>query len=139
MEFDHMFQPQIFVFIFLIIASVALFSFLSIASFVRGRQRERDAYYRNETVRRLSEHQGAGADAAIALMREEDRIVLRRRIESAKLSGVITLAIGLGVAIFLGIAVDGNHALGASIGGIPLLVGAALLVYSYRLAPKLQA
>jgi hypothetical protein len=39
--------------------------------------------------------------------------------------------------LFLGIA-NGNHVEGMSIGIVPLLVGIALLLYAYLLAPKPQ-
>jgi hypothetical protein len=37
---------------------------------------------------------------------------------------------------FLGIANDDGHLIGVAIGVVPLMVGIALLVYAYRLAPK---
>ena len=131
-------RPEVMVFVFLAVAAIALYSYLSIISFVNGRRKEREAYYKNETVRRLTESQGAGADAAIALMREEDHLWSRRRVEGLKLSGLITTAVGIGLMIFLGIAVDDNHLIGVAIGIIPFVVGLALLLYAYRLAPRLR-
>ena len=66
------------VFVFLAVGAVALFSMISVAVWSGARQKEREAYYRNETVRRLTESAGAGADGAIALLREEDRLQMRR-------------------------------------------------------------
>ncbi len=40
--------------------------------------------------------------------------------------------------IFLGIANDDNHLIGVAIGVVPLMVGLALLIYAYRLAPRPQ-
>jgi hypothetical protein len=127
-------RPETMVFVFLAVGAIALFSFLSVSSYVEARRKERDAYYKNETVRRLTESQGAGAEAAIGLLREEDRLWARRRLEGIKLGGLATMAAGIGLMIFLGVAVDDNHPLGIAIGSIPFLVGAALLVYAYRLA-----
>lgn len=129
-------RPDVMVFVFLAVAAIALYSYLSINSFVNGRRKEREAYYRNETVRRLTESQGAGADAAIALMREEDRLWTIRRLEGTKLGGLITTGVGIGLMIFLGIANDDNHLIGVAIGIVPLMVGLALLLYAYRLSPK---
>jgi hypothetical protein len=129
-------RPEVMIFVFLAVAAIALYSYLSINSFVNGRRKEREAYYRNETVRRLTESQGAGADAAIALMREEDRLGTIRRLEGTKLGGLITTAVGIGLMIFLGIANDDNHLIGVAIGIVPLMVGLALLLYAYRLSPK---
>lgn len=129
-------RPDVMVFVFLAVAAIALYSYLSINSFVHGRRKEREAYYKNETVRRLTESQGAGADAAIALMREEDRLWTIRRLEGTKLGGLITTGVGIGLMIFLGIATDDNHMIGVAIGIVPLMVGLALLLYAYRLSPK---
>ena len=131
-------RPEVMVFVFLAVGAVALFSFLSVNSYIQGRRKERDAYYKNETVRRLTESQGAGADAAIALMREEDRLWTIRRLEGTKLGGLITTAVGIGLMIFLGIANDDNHLIGVAIGIVPLMVGLALLLYAYRLSPKFK-
>jgi hypothetical protein len=131
-------RPDVMVFVFLAVGAIALYSYLSINSFVHGRRKEREAYYRNETVRRLTESQGAGADAAIALMREEDRLWTIRRLEGTKLGGLITTGVGIGLMIFLGIANDDNHLIGVAIGIVPLMVGLALLLYAYRLSPKVK-
>jgi hypothetical protein len=134
-------KPEVMVFVFLAVGAVALYSYLSVQAFVNGRRQEREAYYKNETVRRLTESQGAGAEAAIALLREEDRLHARRRLEGIKLGGLITTGVGIGLMIFLGIANDDNHLIGVAIGIVPLMVGLALLLYAYRLAakPQLQA
>ena len=132
-------RPEIMVFVFLIVASIAFFSYLSIMSFVNGRRKERDAYYRNETVRRLTESQGAGAAATIDVLREEDRLQIRRRVESIKLSGLVTVAIGLGLMVFFFFVDHDTREIGVSLGSVPLLVGASLLLYVYALAPKQPA
>jgi hypothetical protein len=135
---DYYAKPEVMVFVFLAVAAIALYSYLSINAYVNGRRKEREAYYKNETVRRLTESAGAGADAAIALLREEDRLQTRRRLEGTKLGGLITAAVGIGLMIFLGIANNDNHLIGVAIGAVPLMVGLALLLYAYRLAPRPQ-
>jgi hypothetical protein len=134
---DYYAKPEVMIFVFLAVAAVALYSYLSINSYVNGRRKEREAYYKNETVRRLTESAGAGADAAIALLREEDHLQMRRRLEATKLGGLITTAVGIGLMIFLGIA-NYEHLVGVAIGIVPLMVGLALLLYAYRLAPRQQ-
>jgi hypothetical protein len=131
-------RPEVMVFVFLAVAAVALYSYLSIHSFVDGRRREREAYYRNESVRRLAESNGAGAQAAIALLREEERIAYARRLEKIRLGGVAVTAAGLGTMVFLGVANAENHLLGISIGLIPFLIGVALLIYAFLLAERPQ-
>ncbi|MCU1313817.1 MAG: hypothetical protein JWM54_1574 [Acidobacteriaceae bacterium] len=129
-------RPEAMVFVFLGVAAIALFSFLSVNAYVDGRRKEREAYYRNETVRRLTESHGAGADAAIAILREEDRLQTARRVEGVKLGGLVTTGLGFGLMIFLGLVAGDNHLIGVAIGSMPLMVGFALLLYVYRLAPK---
>jgi hypothetical protein len=138
MVMDYYAKPEVMVFVFLAVSAIALYSYLSVNSYVNGRRKEREAYYKNETVRRLTESAGAGADAAIALLREEDRLQTLRRLEGTKLGGLITTAVGVGLMIFLGIANDDNHLIGVAIGVVPLMVGLALLLYAYRFAPKSQ-
>jgi len=126
-------------FVFLGIGSIALFSFLAVATWSGERRREREAYYRNETIRKIAESQGAGNANAMELLREEDRIATRRRREGQQLGGLITMAVGIGIMVFLGAitAKEGPHPEPVYLVGlIPLLIGLALLVYVYVLAPK---
>ena len=59
------------------------------------------AYYRAETIKKIAEMQGAGADTVLAVLREEERISGRRTREGLKLAGFITGAVGLGLIIRL--------------------------------------
>lgn len=123
-------------FVFLSIASLALFSFVAVAVWSTERRREREAYYRSEALRKIAELQGAGNTSAIELLREEEKNAARRRLEGQKLGGLITLAVGIGMMIFIR-AVDRNPQEPAYLVGlIPLLIGVALLAYAYILAPK---
>jgi len=111
--------------------AVALFSFLAVATWADNRRREREAYYRSELLKKLSEMQG---DAALPLLREQERNATRRHREGIRLGGLVTAAVGIGLMIFLrAIPTDGPVYL---VGLIPLLIGVALLVHSYILAPK---
>src|SRR5215813_2446774 len=117
-----------------VVGSIALFSFLAVASWSDARRREREAYYASETMKKIAETSGEGARSALELLREQERGAIRRRGEGRKQGGLITAAVGAGVMIFL-------HAIGRDepaylAGVIPLLVGVALLVYAYGLAPK---
>jgi hypothetical protein len=115
---------------------VALFSFLSVMVWSRERRREREAYYRSEALRKVAETQGAGSSAVLEVVREEERIAVRRRRETQKVSGLVTIATGIGMMIFLKV-VDRNDPDPAYIVGvIPLLVGVVLLLYAYVLGPK---
>jgi len=61
--------------LFLSISAIALFVvFIPTVTFLDNRRKEREAYYKAETFRRLAESSGEGAKAAIELLREEDRL-----------------------------------------------------------------
>jgi hypothetical protein len=120
--------------LFLSVAAVAVFSFIGVAAWSDSRRKEREAYYRSETLKKLAEAQGTGASSAVELVKEEERIALRRRLEGQKLGGLITVAVGIGLMVFLKAVDHENPAF--LVGLIPLLVGAALLAYSYVLGPK---
>ena len=126
------------VFVFLAVSAVALFSFLSMNVYVDGRRKERESYYKSETLRRITESQGTGGASAIEFLREEDRLRRLRTLEGIKLGGLITSAVGVALIVFLAVIVDSSHHVVAVAGLIPLLVGVALLVYAYRLAPQPQ-
>jgi hypothetical protein len=115
---------------------VALFSFLSVMMWSRERRREREAYYRSEALRKVAEMHQADGGAVLNVLREEERIAARGRREGQKVSGLVTIATGLGMMVFLKV-VDRNDPDPAYLAGlIPMLIGAALLLYAYVLAPK---
>jgi hypothetical protein len=122
---------------FLSIGAVALFVvFIPVTSWIDSQRREREAFYKAETTRRLAESSGEGAKAAIELLREQDRMSQRKKREGLKIGGVVNIAVGVGVMIFL-------HALVKEepvylCGLIPGLIGVALLTYALVLAPKVE-
>ena len=117
-----------------VVGSIALFTFLSVATFVESRRRERESYYRSETLKKIAESSGDGAKGAIELMREQQFTSAKRRIEGLKLGGLITAVVGIGVMVLLrGLVTDEPVYLS---GVIPLLIGLALLTYAFLLAPK---
>ncbi len=121
-------------FLFLAVASVALFSFLAVVVWTEGRRKEREAYYQNETAKKLAESPGAGANSALELLREQERIAIRRTREGTKLGGLITAAVGIGVMVMIRGLERNEPAYLAGL--VPLLIGVAMLTYGYFLAPK---
>lgn len=126
-------HPEI-IFLFLSVGAVSLFSFIAVAAWSDNRRREREAFYRSETLKKIAETQGAGGATALEIMREHERIADKRRREGLMLGGLICVAVGVGVAIFL-YAVARNEPVFLA-GVIPLLVGVALLVHVNFLRPK---
>lgn len=119
-------------FAFLSVGAIALFSFIAVASWSDARRREREAYYRSETLKKIAETQGGGGSAALDFLREEERNTARRRREGMKLGGLITMGVGIGLMVFLWAEERSEPAY--LIGLIPLLIGAALLTYVFFLA-----
>jgi hypothetical protein len=117
-----------------IVGSIALFSFLGVASWSEARRKEREAYYTSETLKKIAESSGEGASSAMELLRERQKNVVKNRLEGVKLGGLVTAAVGIGVmALLRGLVHDEPVYL---VGLIPLLIGLALLVYAFLLAPK---
>jgi hypothetical protein len=114
---------------FLAIGAVALFSMIAVASWANARQKERETYYKTDMIKKVAESQGAGAASALELMREEARIASVRTKEGLKIGGLVMVAIGIGLLVFL-------HALVTDApvylcGVLVFLIGAALYGGSY--------
>jgi hypothetical protein len=134
------FGPEVFfamngMWIFLAVGAIALFGiFLPAATWLDHRQKEREAFYKAETMRRISEAPGAGSNAALELMRQEERSKAIKTREGLKIGGVINIAVGIGVMIFLHALLGGGPPVYLC-GLIPGLIGVAMIVYVYIMAP----
>lgn len=130
---DHL-QNLMPIFLFLSVASIALFSFVAVAVWSDARRQEREAYYKSETIKKILEKEGPAATAALELFREEERIAIRRRVEGIKLGGLVTAVVGISLFPLLR-GIEPKEPVYLA-GLIPLAIGVALLVYGYILAPK---
>jgi len=129
-------DPQVIAILIPIVAIVATFTFVTVVHWVDSQRKEREAYYRAETLRRITEATGEGAKAAVELLHDNDRLKRLKAREGLKISGIINIGVGAGVMIFL-------HELlrGTSIylcGTIPLLIGLGFLAYVYILAGPIE-
>jgi len=124
------------IFVFLSCGAIALFSFIAVATWSGERRREREAYYRSETVKKIAETQGTGGGSAIEFLREEEKMEARRKREGQKLGGMITMAVGVGLMIFLHSMPDPDAHFVYLVGLIPLLIGVVLLGNALLAAPK---
>lgn len=118
-----------------IVAIVSPFIMVIFAIWFGTRKKEREAFYKAESLRRLTESSGEGAKAAIELLKEEDRLKRIKDREGMKVGGLVTLGVGVGLVIFLWAMVGPKVAL---CGLIPGLVGVALLVYVFFLAGPVE-
>ena len=131
------FGPEFGLWMFLSIGAVALFVvFIPLTSWIESQRKEREAFYKAETMRRLTESSGEGAKAAIELLREQDRMERRKKSEGMKIGGLINIAVGVGLMVFLR-ALVGNEPVYLC-GLIPGLIGVALLTYALLLSPKTE-
>lgn len=129
-------SPGVAVFFFLAIGSIALFTFLSVATWAGTRQQEREAYYKADMMKKIAEV-GGERNPALEYLREQERISMAKQVGGFRLGGLICIAVGIGLMALL-YALVPVHGVYLS-GLIPLLVGVALLVYGYWLMPQVGA
>ena len=119
-------------FLFLSVGAASLFSFIAVIVWAGERRREREAYYRSEIIKKAAEL--PSSDVTLGFLRERDRVEARRTRAGLQLGGLIAVAAGVGMIIFLRQLVP-TTAVYLS-GLIPVFVGVAMLGYSMFLAPK---
>jgi hypothetical protein len=118
-----------------LVGTVAVFTFLTLTYRSNAQRKEREAFYRSENLRRITESSGEGAKAAIELLKEEERLKRIKAREGIKIGGLVNLGVGVGLTIFLWALVGFKVAL---CGLIPGLVGVALLVYVFFMAAPVE-
>ena len=118
-----------------IVAIVSTFVFITFAVWFGTRQKEREAFYKAETLRRITESSGEGAKAAIDLLKEEERLKRIKAREGMKIGGFVNLGVGIGLVIFLWALAGPKVAL---CGLIPGLIGVALLIYVFYMAGPVE-
>ncbi len=74
---------------FLAVSAVVRFSFIAVVSWSDHRRRERESYYHNDMLKKLAESSGAGASAALELLREDARLRAPRKRQDMKVGGVV--------------------------------------------------
>jgi hypothetical protein len=129
MEFENV-RMATALFGFLAVGAIALFSMIAVATWSDARRKEREAYYKNDMLKKLAESQGPGTATALELMREEARIEILKTKQGLQVGGLVTAAAGLGVLIFLRVLLGRNEGVYLS-GLIPLLIGIALFASSH--------
>ena len=72
-----------------------MFAFVSVLHWIDSQRKERDAFYKAETIRRVTEASGEGATAALELMKADERIKQIKTREGLKIGGSSTLALEL--------------------------------------------
>jgi ferric-dicitrate binding protein FerR (iron transport regulator) len=126
------------VFMVPIMIIVAAFTFAAIMHWINTQRQEREAFYKAESLRRITEASAEGAKAALELMREESRMERIKKHEGLKLGGLICVGVGAAMVIFLRAMAASEPDVPYLVGLIPGFVGVALLVYVYMLAGKYE-
>ncbi len=115
------------------VTGTALFTFLSFIIWFDGRQTERESHYRDEMARRIAEADDPAA--ILEYVRGNERADAEKSRMAARLGGLITFAVGLGLMIFLHQVAPGSAAY--LIGLIPGLIGVVLIIHSkFMMKPK---
>ena len=131
-------NPNFGLWMFLSVGAVSLFVvFIPLVSWIESRRKEREAFYKADTLRRLAEAPGEGARAALELMREEDRLKRIKMLEGFKIGGLINVAVGVGLSMLL-YSIAGRSDNPFMVGAIPGLIGVAMLVYVFFLAEPVK-
>jgi hypothetical protein len=119
-----------------IVAIVSTFTMIIFSIWFGSRKKEREAYSKAETLRRITESSGEGAKAAIDLLREEEHLKRIKAREGLKIGGLVNLAVGIALIIFLRMLVHDEPVY--LCGLIPGLIGVALLVYVFFMAGPVE-
>ncbi|MGA2570941.1 MAG: hypothetical protein ABSF23_10520 [Terracidiphilus sp.] len=134
-----MFGPEFGLWMFLSVGAVALFVvFIPLVSWIDSRRKEREAFYKSETLRRLGESSTDGAKLTLDMLREEARREEIKKREGLKVAGLINIGVGVGLVIFLRGLIGGGHDSPYLCGLIPGLIGVAMLIYVYLLAAPIE-
>jgi hypothetical protein len=115
---------------------LVVFSFVAVLHWIDSQRKERDAFYKAETIRRVTEASGEGAKAALELMTADERLKRLKAREGLKIGGLINIGVGVGVMIFLHELLPGT-AIYLS-GSIPALIGVGFLAYVFFLAAPIE-
>jgi hypothetical protein len=119
-----------------IVAIVSMFTMIIFGIWFGTRKKEREAFYRSETLRRITEASGEGAKAAIDLLKEEEHLKRIKAREGMKIGGLVCVAVGIALLIFLRVLVHDEPVY--LCGLIPGFIGVALLSYVFFLAGPVE-
>jgi Cu/Ag efflux pump CusA len=118
--------PQIFAVMIPIVGAIALFSFLAVASQAEERRKAEEAKAKYEFLKKMTESQGFDVQKYMQYQEAELSLKEKQTVEKRMLSGLILVAVGLGISVFLYFVA--GHMGVWTVGIIPLAIGAALIV-----------
>ena len=118
----------------LIVLGMATLAFVVVVAWMDQRRKEREAYFRHETLREMALREGDAAAEVVRMMREEEWLQVRRYREGLKLGGC--LALGLAVGLWFYLKLRQPETLNYLVSIFPALIGAVLLLYVFFVAPR---
>lgn len=121
-----------------IVAIVSTFTMIIFAIRFGTQRREREAFYRAESLRRITDSSGEGAKAAIELLKEEERLKRIKAREGLKIGGLVCVAVGLAMVIFMWALTKTDPDVPYLVGLVPGFIGVALLVYVFFMAGPVE-
>jgi hypothetical protein len=133
---EEIMNPGVIAVFIPIIAIVSVFTMIILAVWFGTKKKEREAFYKSETLRRITESSGDGAKAAIDLLKEEDRLKRIKEREGMKIGGLVCVAVGIALLIFLKMLIHDEPVY--LCGLIPGFIGVALLSYVFFMAGPVE-
>jgi hypothetical protein len=125
--------------IFLSVGAICLFAiFIPTVTWIDKQHKEREAFYKAETIRRVAEASGEGAKAALELLQQQSRMERQKGREGMKIGGLVCIGVGAAMVIFLKVQTATDPDAPYLVGLIPAFVGVALLVYVYFMAAPVE-
>ena len=122
---------------FLSVGAIALFGiFIPAVTWIDSRRKEREAFYKAETMRRVTEASPDGAKIAMEMIREQGRQTQLKMREGIKIAGLANVGVGLALVIFLRALV--HDAPVYLCGLIPGFIGVGFLMYAFFLAAPIE-
>ena len=117
-----------------VLVPIAGIAFVTIAVWLAEQRKTQESLHRTELLRKIAESPGDASQKVLEMIHQHEREAQIRRREGLKLGGLITLAAGIGLAIFLLMIVPIKPVW--TVGLIPLLIGAALFIYVQYFSSK---
>ncbi len=108
------------------VAATVFFTFISFIVWFEGRRKEREAHYRDEMARKIADASDSGP--ILEFVRTNARADAKQVRLKARVAGLITIAVGAGLMIFLQQVAP--TAAVYLVGLIPLFIGVVLLFLS---------
>jgi len=113
--------------------SIALFTFLAVATWAEQRRKERESYYRYEFRKHLVEAGKMDARDVRELIQYEQESQMSRARQSSLVGGFVLIGVGLGMLLGLQWVGEGVW----MVGYIPLFIGISIMIYALLVAPRI--